>query len=237
MTLEALLIYGSRARGDHRDSSDADLLGVMPDDEEIPTSAGIGGVTLHLHRRSFLRKLCRAGELFGMHLAFEAKGLFDPLGVQPQLRREFAFKESYERDVQNASEVGWLLARNRDEFLDPGFFNRRAAWVARTILIARSAERRAPIFSQAALHRFSQSSDADALISSKNFPGLAPGSVQMLTKFLREFGTAQAEKLSMQSVGQLQLHFEQAGNRVGQKAVAELLNDQEPSPPDDYFLG
>lgn len=73
--IDGLLIYGSRARGDHLPSSDLDLLAVVPDARKGKTA---GLVSLSCYTREQLATA--TGTLFGAHLRRDARVIFDDGG-------------------------------------------------------------------------------------------------------------------------------------------------------------
>lgn len=69
---EGLLIYGSRARGDHLESSDLDLLAVVP---EMRRGVTAGLVSVSCYTRAQLETA--TGTLFGAHLSRDSRVIFD----------------------------------------------------------------------------------------------------------------------------------------------------------------
>lgn len=69
---EGLIIYGSRARGDHLESSDLDLLAVLPDMRRGVTA---GLVSVSCYTRAQLETA--TGTLFGAHLRRDSRVIFD----------------------------------------------------------------------------------------------------------------------------------------------------------------
>ncbi|WP_285100919.1 hypothetical protein [Promicromonospora sp. MEB111] len=74
--VRALLVYGSRARQDHIDDSDLDLLALV---SEPAKSVHGGDVSLSFYTEAQLRS--GSGTLFGAHLARDSRVLLDPEGV------------------------------------------------------------------------------------------------------------------------------------------------------------
>lgn len=68
---EGLIIYGSRARGDHLESSDLDLLAVVP---EMRRGVTAGLVSMSCYTRAQLETA--TGTLFGAHLRRDSKVIF-----------------------------------------------------------------------------------------------------------------------------------------------------------------
>lgn len=143
MPAVAILLFGSLARADQSDESDTDLLVVTLDGETRHIS--VGHLSLFLYPWSTLETNARNGDLFVCHLVCEAKPLFDPDGYLPKLKEAFRFRSDYMVEIAHATDLGWYLARYGDD-LNSHLQAKRALWCIRTILIARSAERRDPVF-------------------------------------------------------------------------------------------
>ena len=143
MGIAATLLFGSLARADHASGSDTDLLMINLEDELRHVS--VGHLSLFIYPWRQLENDARMGDLFVCHLVHEAKPLVDPDGYLPQLQKAFRFRTSYQDDIQRAADLGWYLVRFGDD-LNSGLLAKRVLWCVRTVLIARSAERGAPVF-------------------------------------------------------------------------------------------
>ena len=154
MPLVAILLFGSLARADQSEGSDTDLLMVNLDDETRHIS--FGRLSLFLYPWRTLERNARNGDLFVCHLVREAKPLFDPDGYLPKLQKAFQFRSDYMAEIGHATDLGWYLARYGDE-LNSHLQAKRALWCIRTILIARSAECRDPVFAPQLLAEKTQS--------------------------------------------------------------------------------
>ena len=143
MPVVATLLFGSLARADQSEGSDTDLLMISLDGETHHVS--IGHLSLFLYPWHALENNARDGDLFVCHLVCEARPLFDPDGYLPKLKEAFRFRSDYMTEIAHATDLGWYLVKYGDE-LNSHRQAKRALWCLRTILIARSAERRAPVF-------------------------------------------------------------------------------------------
>ena len=143
MPIAATLLFGSLARADQSEGSDTDLLMVNLDDETRHVS--VGHLSLFLYPWRKLEHNARDGDLFVCHLVREAKPLIDPDGYLPILKEAFRFRSDYMAEIASATDFGWYLARFGNE-LNSHLQAKRALWCIRTILIARSAQRRDPVF-------------------------------------------------------------------------------------------
>ena len=135
------------------------------DDETRHVSVGHLSLFIYPWRR--LEQDARSGDLFTCHLVQEAKVLIDPDDYLKQLRRSFQFRPSYHEEVERASDLGWYLVLFGDE-LNAALLAKRVLWCVRTVLIARSAERRAPIFAPQELAAQTQSPPARELLAHRH---------------------------------------------------------------------
>lgn len=143
MPVVATLLFGSLARADQSERSDTDLLMISLGDETHHVS--IGHLSLFLYPWHTLENNARDGDLFVCHLVYEAKPLLDPDGYLLKLKEAFRFRSNYMTEIAHATDLGWYLVKYGDE-LNSFLQAKRTLWCLRTILIARSAERRAPVF-------------------------------------------------------------------------------------------
>lgn len=184
-----MVLFGSHARGDAAPSSDVDLLLVTH--EPRVRHATMGDVSLFLYPWKCLLRDARGGDLFVRHIVQEARALHDPRQVIDSLRAAFRFKRSYSQEIGKASDLGWFLARHPLEIPEP-LLGKRMAWCVRTILIARSAEQRSPVFSATALSEFGGSADVHRLISDKASGSRPRDNLERFVSFLETFGHQEA---------------------------------------------
>jgi hypothetical protein len=164
MPIAATLLFGSLARADQSEGSDTDLLMIGLDEETRHVS--IGNLSLFLYPWRQLEQDARDGDLFVCHLVREAKPLIDPDNYLPRLRQVFQFRSSYAAEISRASDFGWFLVSFGAE-LNPQLLTKRALWCVRTILIARSAEERNPVFAPERLAERAQSLSAQDLLRNR----------------------------------------------------------------------
>ncbi len=111
--IEALILFGSHARGDQKDISDLDVIAVM---DEVPEkSFEKEALSISFYSKKFLIKISSIGNLFALHLVCEAKPIFDPNGVLEEMRSAFRKKTNYCREIADASMLGWFLIRHTDK--------------------------------------------------------------------------------------------------------------------------
>jgi hypothetical protein len=182
MSICAIFLFGSRARGDNTPDSDTDLL--------ITTSEGDlrhitrANLSMSFYPLEELTKRAREGDLFICHVVNEAKPIYDPEGQLDLLRSNFRLRVSYTRNIQHALQLGWFLVLYADQLRNKALVKRRLAWCVRTILIARSAEQGTPVFSAHELAKRAGSSEVMHLITQKDSKVLAPGIVGDFCAFL-----------------------------------------------------
>lgn len=212
MTVTAMLLFGSHARGDEDIFSDTDLLLISEDDR--PQHVQKGHLSTSIYPLEDLLQRAKNGDLFVCHITREAKAIYDPVDQLALLRAHFVLRTSYQKEIEHASDLGWFIVDFGHESRLQQLINRRIAWCVRTILIAKSAELKRPVFSAANLSVFAQSGDVLTLIKNKETDRVDPNAIRMLTKFLidieeREIGPGQT------SYGEYIQRFSQTGNIVG----------------------
>lgn len=164
MSVVSTLLFGSLARADHSAGSDTDLLMVSLDESTHHVS--IGHLSLFVYPWFQLQADARDGDLFVCHLVQEAKPLLDPEDYLAKLRSVFRFKSSYRDEIERAIDFGMYLVRYGDE-INSALLTKRALWCIRTILIARSAEKRAPVFAPHRLAELTHSSEGSDLLTNR----------------------------------------------------------------------
>lgn len=164
--IAALVLYGSRARGDYRPKSDVDLLAVT-DDGPIKNERLAGGVSVYSYPAQLLAKRATAGDLFVLHLLKEGCVLQDSLGVFKSTTQSFKYKDSYIDEITDAYCV-WRFIFERKRLLTRKSVRKRLVWVVRTLVIARSAEDRKPVFSSTDIARYAGISELKEVIDHRN---------------------------------------------------------------------
>lgn len=144
----ALILYGSRARGEARPGSDVDLI-LAEDGESLRPPRTVHGVSVHLYSKGWLEKEIRAGSLFAYHVAFEGVALHDTDSFLERLRAKFRKKSSYREDAVTAALVLRMLLER--DWQDNREARRRYFWAVRTIIISDAADHNTFLFASAAL--------------------------------------------------------------------------------------
>lgn len=217
MTIAALLLYGSRARGDHDDDSDVDLLAIGASHHGGRPAGAIPVYPLdHVLRRA------RSGDLFALHLVAEGRVVFEREPVFVKLQRAFCFRADYGPVIRQASDVGWFLVHHRDEVADEVRFNQRMAWCAHTMIAARAANERRPLFAARALARYAGSDAVSAVIGAKRDGTVDPTVVGRFREVLAAFGGP--EPVALPSLAAERDRFEVARNPAGRVAIRAMLH-------------
>ncbi|MCW1431578.1 nucleotidyltransferase domain-containing protein [Novosphingobium sp. JCM 18896] len=182
--LLSLILYGSRARGDHQLRSDVDLLGVV-EGGMIHKEVSKRGASFYHYPAPTLLDKSRSGDLFLLHLVSEGKVLHDTMNFFERVKDEFTFRVSYEEEVREAHLI-LRFVQSRPSLLQRKKGRKRLIWGMRTILIARCAEQGQARFSSSALEEKSGYNGLKALIDGRNtadIDALLKASDFIVTKF------------------------------------------------------
>ena len=221
MSISALLLFGSRARGDHSNDSDIDLLAAS--DVSEPTVTGMGPATLYHYNTDWLNSKAKQGDLFVWHLIEEALAIFDPHDFLAELQKQFRFSASYEDEIATASDVGWAIASLWGE-LDAPSINKRLAWSVRTIAIARAAAMHMPAFSADALAEALGYPNIVSLVGQKDRLELSDESLNSFLRFLAEYGFPRRDG-DISCIDQYVSYFTETKNEVGLKLLKPTTFD------------
>jgi predicted nucleotidyltransferase len=183
--LLSLIMYGSRARGDHRQTSDVDLLGVI---ESGPISREVSarGASLYKYPIAPLIEKSKSGDLFLLHLCREGKVLHDTADIFARVQDCFEFKKSYIDERREASAIIWYLTE-RPSFISQRKVRRRLVWAIRTLVIADAAEKREALFGSKYLEEFSGVEGLKYVID-RRFTISADGILEMAQKIVQRHG-------------------------------------------------
>ena len=220
MAIVATLLFGSLARADHSEGSDTDLLMVSLNKDTRHVS--VGHLSLFLYPWPQLQQDAREGDLFVCHLVREARPLIDPDKYLVKLQSAFRFRSSYQSDIDRAVDLGMYLARFGDE-LNSTLLTKRALWCIRTILIARSAERRNPVFAPQRLAEETGSAAARELLTNRHIHRERAAVQQRLRSFLKEEAHL-SQFLETAARDNFRERFDATSNRV---ALQTLRQDED----------
>ena len=220
--VSAILLFGSRAREDNSRGSDTDLLLVSP--PGTPRHKSIGHLSMFFYPWEKLLADARDGDLFVCHIVREAKPVFDPLSQLDQLRSQFRLRTSYAREIAHARDLGWFLDRYGSA-LYSSVVVRRMVWCVRTILIARLAERGAPVFAPLELAMAAPASAAE-LLADRHQRRLDVAMRQRFRQFImqEDVRPALSSEATIDDYRSLFLH---TGNKVGMQTIEHGLRPRE----------
>ncbi|HYI64932.1 MAG TPA: nucleotidyltransferase domain-containing protein [Allosphingosinicella sp.] len=216
----SLILYGSRARGDHRLVSDVDLIGIT-DGGVASREAPARGTNLHLYPFQRMVENARNGDLFVLHIVSEGKPLHDTLGVFKQAQEAFVYRDNYSNTIEAATAVALFLLSSKTA-LSKAAGRRRLVWAIRTLIIAKAAEGKQPIFSANRLEEFAHVAGLKRLINKRNtLPITVFEDVGL--RVLEAFGSSKIRDLW--PVGKLaQREFVEAFGKIGKStAVLSLI--------------
>ena len=164
--LLSLILYGSRARGDHRHKSDVDLLGIT-EAGAIGREPPVRGANLHLMSHLSFKAKCERGDLFACHIVKEGKALSYVGKFFASASESFIFKASYSKEIEEATLIAlFISAHDRFDASDKKV-RKRLFWAFRTLIIAASAEERVPSFGSRDLEEYSGITDLKAMIDQR----------------------------------------------------------------------
>lgn len=220
MSILTLILYGSHARKDNGPASDIDLLGVT-DGSSIKIEE-INKTNLSTYSLNHIIKKAQQGDLFVLHVVKEGKPLYDSDKYFDMIKENFKYQDNYEETIRQASDFGWFLYQNYYGFKDGGLVNKKIAWCVRTILIAKAAEKRTPIFSAEALSDFSEASVTMRIIKRKSRPHSKLSYQNDFGVFLHKFGYPKPEGVDFTNIKNTLQYFKRQKNSIAAKAVSAL---------------
>lgn len=223
MVVAATLLFGSLARADHSESSDTDLLMVSLEDDTRRVS--VGRLSLFLYPWGRLMQDARDGDLFVCHLVREAKPLIDPEDYLSNLQATFRFRSNYREEIGRAADLGLYLARFGSDLNSP-LLIKRALWCIRTILIARSADRRDPVFSPQVLAEQTRSAAARDLLCNRHNLADSDAVRRSLRQFL-DFELATDSSLEQADRQSFIERFTETSNEVALQTLRQQEQSQE----------
>jgi predicted nucleotidyltransferase len=193
-TILSVLAYGSRARGDLDKYSDFDIVAIA--DAGPPSIVTWNRAKGLSYPRDQVLLAARKGDLFVYHLVSEGAVVYEREPVFAEIQSAFQFREDYTEDIRKASDVGWLLLHHREKALDVVRFNRRMAWCTYTMIVARAAMARTPVFSAAGLANFAEYEGIGTVLRNKRKRAMNLETVDKFRCILEEFGTPEPQPLA-----------------------------------------
>lgn len=220
-SIVCLLLYGSRARGDHDAHSDVDLTAITSN--HTPERITLGRTPTIAYPIDHALRVARSGGLFAYHLVSEAKVVFETEPVFARIQQAFRFRDDYTPVIRMCSEAGWFLVRHHESAVNARKFNQAVAWCTREMLIARAATQRLPVFSADGLAEFVGCSAVASVIRSKRNAVIEPETVRAFQDILCEFGAT--ERAALPPLDSAAGLFRAARNSAGVIAVRAFRNE------------
>lgn len=220
-SIVCLLLYGSRARGDHDAYSDVDLAAITSN--RTPERVTIGRTTTMAYPLDHALRVARSGGLFAYHLVSEAKVVFETEPIFARIQQAFRFRDDYTPVIRMCSEAGWFLVRHHESAVNARKFNNAVAWCTREMLIARAATERLPVFSADGLAEFVGCRAVASVIRSKRNAVIEPATVRAFQDILHQFGAT--ERTPLPPVAAAEEWFRAARNSAGVMAVRAFRNE------------
>ena len=182
MIVNALILFGSCARGDQTKDSDVDILAIH--DEKNYHIREYKKLNFSFYPEQTLRRMMLSGELFALHLATESKIIFENNNAASNLFRLFQFKSSYIPVINEANRLAWLIIKYYNQINRPDLCNKRLVWCVRTISAANAASQKKNCFSVTDIVRSVSMSDMDWVLAQKNNIQHAQRLIAKMTEFL-----------------------------------------------------
>lgn len=224
MNISAFVLYGSCARGDSNQSSDVDLFAITVDGEYQMVVKN--KVNLAMYPKALALEMAKNGELFILHIVKEGQPLIDHRGDFQLLKDTFSYKNSYEKEIINSSELGWAIRHLGPSVRNQALVNQRIAWCVRTILIAKAAEEKKAIFSAESLGTFANEENVKILITNKTITTYQPKIFPIFEKFLLKWTSSNPLQKTAKLEDYQEL-FEKNKNIVGLKTLKAFKSDQD----------
>ncbi|MDR6182769.1 anti-phage Hailong system nucleotidyltransferase HalB [Asaia bogorensis] len=214
--IEALMLFGSAARGDSDANSDIDMLAV--NEHGKPFTRKISNFELQIMQFSDLFSMAQRGDLFAIHLCLEGKVIVDRRGLFPLIRNSLIIKTSYKTEISWAIDLAkYLLEFGASK--DLPLVNKRIAWCVRTIAIASLMEQNKPIFSPRLLAQEFQAPFFSDLIGLRRSTQDDLHRNNKLSSFLEYFNSKPRKKYSESDYYRI---FKETNNAVGYGTFKKL---------------
>jgi len=194
MSINSLVLYGSCARGDSTKTSDVDVLAIVKG--KTYNLRAVNKLNIVTYGKELFIEKLQGGNLFSLHIVKESIIIYDTISIKKNVFTKFAYKQDYQTEIKDASDLAYVLLKFQKNFDNYFFYNKRIAWCVRTILIAKSAEERNPIFSSKDLSDRFNSNEAFFLINNKNSHHYSSKTHYYLSVFLSKYGKEEPKWLN-----------------------------------------
>ena len=217
-----VLLFGSLARGDSCEKSDIDILISAPLGRLASVKEGVAEVQ-HTPQETLL-EMARRGDLFAIHLAYEAKVISDPSHFFQEFKAQMALRRDYSKERAWAFTLLSYLRINKDFEFKPELRNKRIAWCVRTVLISLLVERGRIIFSPSRLAQEFPDAFIDRLIGLRRE---SDSGTYLLDDTLAFLGHFDQKMLLEYSPAELESQFEVNENEVALATIKALKKDEQ----------
>lgn len=223
MSLSTLILYGSCARNDQNNFSDVDMFGIS---SRVHYSMAISNnINLAICPREDAFLMSRRGDLFMLHIVAEGKAIYQSGTEFDDLKSSFIYRSNYDDEVASAADLGWSIICGADKIRNWKLINKRIAWCVRTVVIAKAATLKIPIFSSTALEEFARDRTVSQLISIKESNAKNKSVLKSFDEFLRRHTKTKPESINAAEFSIQENHFKSEGNIVGLKTIRAFIND------------
>ena len=193
MIVNALILFGSCARGDQTKDSDVDMLAIH--DEGIYRVKEYEKLYFSFYPEQTLRRMMLNGELFALHLATESKIIFENAEKASDLFKLFQFKSSYAPVIDEAKILAWAIIKFYSKINEPLLCNKRLVWCVRTICAANAASERRNCFAASEIIKSVPIDDMDWVLAQKNNVEHSPRLIAKMVEFLHYYALEQPESV------------------------------------------
>ncbi len=214
--IEAMMLFGSAARGDINRESDVDLLFVGENFE--PSSRKERAVEIQFISTQYLFEMADQGDLFAIHLAYEGKEIFDSKHIFKDFKERLKVRSTYSEVRAAASDLAWFL-HDYGSTYEAALVNKRIAWCVRTIVISELVERGRFIFAPDALSAEYPKNSVPQLINLRRSKSKSRKRTVMLSDFIEAHCAKRPNKDSAEDFME---YFEKSGNAVAVSTVKKL---------------
>jgi Polymerase beta, Nucleotidyltransferase len=222
MSITALVLYGSIARGDNEKDSDIDMFAIST--EQSYRMIVKNKINIAKYPYGLAQERAMRGDLFILHIITEGKIIYDSEGNFSTITSHFQYKDSYKNEIISATEIGLALFSLSSTIDNYYFLNKTMAWCVRTILIAKSADNRNPLFSARDLAEFSNAKSVYELIKNKDSNILDKSLSHKFLTFIHDFGDKETIKtyVSKSTLDDYKAVFQLHGNKYGLKLLKSI---------------
>lgn len=214
-----VLLFGSLARGDSSNESDIDILVAAPKGRLASVKEGAAEIQ-HTPQEKLL-EMANRGDLFAIHLAYEAKVISDPSNFFQDFKFQLTIRRDYSKERQWAFSLLAYLLTSESFSEKYELRNKRIAWCVRTVLISLLIERGRIIFSPAKIAKEYPAPFVGRLISLRRNTSSEDQYLKDSLAFLKHFDQTALAKLS---TSELEEMFIIEQNEVALATVKALYN-------------